>query len=385
MSSSNYSRLAERILSTTSNPPKSGIYLRGRFGQLHPKAKENLLAAQSYMSVDELLDVVERLPRARLAHLPTPLESCPRLARELSPSGGGPAVYVKREDLTGPGLGGNKMRHLEFRIGDALAQGCDTFIYVDDANAARSTAAACAKAGMRYIQVVPSQEPSAPTANLALSRILGAEIHYAPVTGRLRTEAHEMAATIEDRLRGEGRKPYRLQAMPWFDLSGVVSYLLAGVELKRQLEQEGIEEAHFFMVTGHSHAGLQLAAKILGLSWAVTGVGVAQVFEPEYPMSEWSRQVAEMLELPTSLTPDEVLTDYGHSAPGYHLPSTESVAAVEIAGRTEGLILDPAYTGKAMAALIDHMRSGALDPDSTVIFIHTGGIPMLFDNLDLFT
>ncbi len=337
-----------------------------------------------YVSADQLRSAIDALPRTRLAHLPTPLEECRGLAGALALDGRGPAVYVKRDDLTGLGIGGNKVRHFEFRIGEALAKGCDTLIYVDDANAGRAAAAASAKAGLRYVQVVPVGTPAPSAANLTLSRVLGAELHYVPVSGPRRVEAHEFAADVEDRLRREGRRPYRVQAWPMFDLSGVVSYMLAALELAGQLTQAGVDSARLFTVTGHGHAGLYYAAKLLGLSWSVTGVGVGQVFEPDRPLVEWAARASELLALPACLSDEEIEIDLRHAERGYHLPSGESIEAVKLVARTEGILLDPAYTGKAMAALIDHVRSGGGGSGTAVVFVHTGGLPMLFDNAEKF-
>ena len=342
------------------------------------------MALEQHVFADQLRSAIDALPRTRLAHLPTPLDECPRLARALVPDGRAPAVYVKRDDLTGLGTGGNKVRHFEFRIGDALASGCDTLIYVDDANAGRAAAAASARAGLRYVQVVPVGTPPPSNANLMLSRISGADLHFVPVSGPRRIEAHQFAAEIEANLRREGRRPYRMQALPMFDLSGVVSYMLAALEMADQFSEAGIGRANLFTVTGHGHAGLHYAAKLLNLPWSVRGVGVDQAFEPDRPLAEWAARVAELLSLPARLTDEEIVIDSHYAAPGYHQPSNESIEAVKLAARTEGLILDPAYTGKAMAALIDHVRSGAAAPGTAIVFVHTGGLPMLFDNADRF-
>ncbi len=342
------------------------------------------MSPERLATADEVRAAIAALPRTRLAHLPTPLEKCPGLAAALAPDGRGPAVYVKRDDLTGLGVGGNKIRHFEFRVGDALAAGCDTMIYVDDANAGRAAAAACARAGLRYVQIVPVGDPPPSESNLMLSRIMGAELHFVPVSGPRRPEAHELAAELESALRRQGSRPYRLQALPMFDLSGVVAYMLATLELAEQLAHAGIEPAHIFTVTGHGHAGLHYAAKLLGLPWTVTGVGIDQVFEPDVPIAGWAARVAGLLALPECLANEDIEVDSRYAAPGYHQPSEASLEAVKLAARTEGLLLDPAYTGKAMAALIDHVRSGAADPGTPVVFIHTGGLPMLFDNVGSF-
>ena len=182
--------------------------------------------------------------------------------------------------------------------------------------------------------------------------------------------------------RDESHIEYR--PMPWFHHSGVISYLLAALELEAQFQERNIGRADIFMVAGHRQTGLQLAAKLLGLGWRVTGV--AQAFEHERPRSvaDWSRQVVDLLGLPVDLASDDIKVVYDYAAPGFHKPSEASRKAVELVGRTEGVALDPMYTGKAMAALIDYVSSGSVDPDTAIVFIHTGGLPMLFDSRDMF-
>ncbi len=336
------------------------------------------MSQQAYITPEELRSALASLPRVSLAQLPTPLEECPRLSGALSPSGTGPRIFIKRDDLTGQALGGNKVRHLEFRVGDALARGCDTYIYADKANAARATAAACAKVGMRCLLIVPGHRDTPLQGNLLLAHMLGAELVF--LDNPDRQNAQEEVRALEERLRQDGRKPYPVQQLPAFHLSGVASYLEVTLELEQQLREQGIDRAHFYLVNGHSHVGLQLGAKLLGLPWRVTGVAVGQNFERDLPLADWSRRAADHLGLSTSLATEEIDTTFDYEGPGYGVVTEACVAAIKLAASTESIILDPAYTGKAMAALIDHIRQGKIAPDETVVFIHTGGIPILFES-----
>ena len=332
------------------------------------------MVQQAYMTRDALRAALENLPRVRIAFLPTPLQECPRLSQAL----GGPPILVKRDDLTGQALGGNKDRHSEFRIGYALAEGYDVYIYVADSNAGRSAAAACAKLGMRCILLVKGHKEIAQQGNLFLEHLLGAELIF------LDNEDEESLKTemkaLEERLRHESWKPYVIQNLPWFHHSGIFSYLVATLELEQQLLERGVQKAHFYMVAGHSQAGLQLGAKLLGLPWRVTGIAVGQYFESHTPMASWSQEAAAFLGLPASLTPEEVVTTFDYMGPTYGSLTEAGTEAIRLVATTENIILDPRYTGKAMAALIDHVRKGKTSAEETLVFIHTGGIPHVFQD-----
>ena len=329
------------------------------------------------MTQERLESALANQPRVSLAHLPTPLDECPRLAQTLSGNAKGPRIFIKRDDLTGQALGGNKVRHLEYRMGDALARGCDTFIYADPYNAARATAAACAKVGMRCVLLIHGHRNRPLQGNLLLAQLLGAELVFLDTDDP--REARQQVPEVRQRLEKEGRKPYALQELPWYHLSAVVSYLNAALELEQQLGDLSITNAHIYIVTGHSQTGLQLAAKLLGLPWKLTGVAVGQHFEHEQPQAQWSRDASELLGFEQSLGPGEIETTFEYVGPGHGRPTQTSVGAIKLVASTEGIILDPAYTGKSMAALINDVQRGRFSNEDNIVFIHTGGIPILFE------
>ncbi len=334
-----------------------------------------------FYSTDELQQSLDRFPRVQLANLPTPLEKCRRLSKYLSKNTNEPIIYIKRDDLTESSMSsGNKLRHMEFRLGDDFAKNCDTYLYADYSNSGRAAAIGCAKAGMSYIQVVSSERLPNVRSNLLLSSILGAKLRYVNPGTNPREETYEETNRIEQGLIETGHKSYRIQAMPWYHQSAVISYLQAAIELDSQLKDLRIMNPHIFLVTGHSHVGLQLASKLLGLRWEITSIAVGQSFEsPALPFENWSKQVSNLIGLPAELNLAEMTVNFDYVEPGYHHPSNKSLNAVKVMGNVEGVFLDPMYTGKAMATLIDYVISDSVKPNQSLVFLHTGGHPMLFD------
>ena len=335
---------------------------------------------QTKVTPEQIQKALAAQPRVSIAHLPTPLEECPQLARALSGGEGGPRIFIKRDDLTGQAMGGNKVRHMEFRIGDALAHGADTFIYADANNAARATAAACAKFGLRCVLLVRGQRPDQFQGNMLLASVLGADLEFLDTEDR--DEAAVRVAKVRERLEGEGRKPYALQELPMYHMSAIYGYLNAALELRAQLEEKGVHRAHFYMVNGHSQVGLHMGAKLMGLDWSFTGVAVGQHFEVDRPLADWSKTAAGHLGFDQSLDPGEIETTFDYVGPHHGVVTPEGVEAIRMTAATESVILDPAYTGKAMAALIADVRRGRFSQDDVLVFVHTGGIPMLFENAE---
>ena len=220
------------------------------------------MSTQTYVTPEELRSALSKQPRTSLAHLPTPLDECQRLSEALSPTAKGPRIFIKRDDLTGQALGGNKVRHLEFRIGDALALGCDTFLYADPYNAARCTAAACAKVGMGCVLVVHGHKETELQGNLLLAHLLGAELVFLDTD--IQREAWAQVPVVRQRLEQEGRKPYAVQEMPWFNLSAMFSYLDAGLELAKQLRERRIDKGPYLHCQRPQSDGLAAHCQALG-------------------------------------------------------------------------------------------------------------------------
>lgn len=331
------------------------------------------------MHDEELEALIEDVPRARLGLLPTPLQDCPNLSKRL----GGVRILVKRDDLTGLGFGGNKIRGLEFTVGEALEQEADMLVTWGVANApanhCRLTAAVAARAGMKCVIVLggPGFEPS--LANAFVSQLVGAEFRFVPAEGRGALIA--LCEELMDELRTEGRRPYLAHENSFRGGHAALGYADFVVELRRQLRTLGVQTDYVYTCSeGGTQAGLVLGKKLLEAEFEVVGIA----FTPpghrlRRDIARWSEEGAQLLGLELDVSETEI-TNYADFVGGEErTPSTDCIEAIEMAASTEGIILDPVYTGKAMAGLIDHIRCGKISAGETVVFVHTGGTPVIFD------
>lgn len=305
-----------------------------------------------------------------LAHLPTPVEPLDRLSEWL----GGPRLLVKRDDLTGLALGGNKARKLEFLCAEALAAGANVLVTGggSQSNHARMTAAAANRLGLRCHLAVAghaAQDPEAATGNLLLARLLGAQLHF---TGTRDYYAAETAITdLAAGLEADGLRPYAIP-IGGASVTGVRAYLEAAGELLGQLD----EPPDWVVVadgSGGTHAGL-----LAGLSARTRVLGVDVGTRPDLDTVVPALATAAARVAGRGEPAGELVIDHGRFGAGYGAPTPEAKEAIRAAARTEGLILDPVYTGKAMAGLIGWAREGRFGPGDKVVFWHTGGAPALF-------
>ncbi len=321
------------------------------------------------------------LPRVPLCHAPTPFEAMPNLAKRL----GVADLYVKRDDCTGLAFGGNKVRQLEFYLGAAQAEGADTLLISGavQSNFVRLTAAAARKLGLAcHIQLeerVPETDSQYRTSgNVLLDRILGATIHeYAQ--GEDEAGADRRLGEIARELAAAGRRPYIIPLGPGHRPLGALGYLVAAREILDQTAALKLPLAEIVIASGsgNSHAGLLFGLRALGSRVRVTGVCVRRPAPEQGPrIAAHCRGIAELLDLASPVdAPDICLLD-GFLAPGYGQMNQPSLRAIALAARCEGLILDPVYTGKAMAGLIE--RAGRAGRQGALLFVHTGGTPALF-------
>jgi 1-aminocyclopropane-1-carboxylate deaminase/D-cysteine desulfhydrase-like pyridoxal-dependent ACC family enzyme len=343
------------------------------------------------LTTDELRARLARLPRVGLSHLPTPLEPLPRLSAAL----GDVEIWIKRDDCTGLAFGGNKARQLEFTIGEAVAQGADCVIQGAGAqsNHCRQAAAAAAKLGLGCHLVLARDErgdgsdasAEAPQGNLLLHRLLGAKIHWtdAPLGAPLEAEKVALAA----RLRAQGHRPYVIGGSR-AKLLSAAGYALELCELVEQCATAGLTTGRsaqpgpdylYLATTGATHAGLVLGARALGLEFAIQAIAqIAWGVDVPSVVAEIAGELAAELEIDVAIEPASIRHTEEYVGPGYGILSREARVAIELVARTEGVLLDPFYTGKAMAGLIAHVRKGIVRPGSRVVFIHTGGLPALF-------
>jgi D-cysteine desulfhydrase family pyridoxal phosphate-dependent enzyme len=320
---------------------------------------------------------LDALQRVELAVLPTPLQDCPRLAEVL----GGPRIFVKRDDLTGLAFGGNKTRRLEFVMGDAQREGADCIIagaYVQS-NHCRQTAAAAAKMGMKPVLVLSGPRADGIQGNLLLDAILGADIVHVPDGDP--ESIRRVFYGLEIEYRQKGYRPYVLDTFGPSGRFGVLAYVYCALELDAQFQELGIEPTHIVNAVGSAgtHAGLALGAKALGANYQVYGISIRKSREEILSFIEKkSRETARALGLPYGLARDEVIIDDTHRGGGYGVVTEAIREAIRLAARTEGLILDPTYSGKVMAGLIDLVSMGRFGPQDSIVFLHSGGTPIVF-------
>ncbi len=309
------------------------------------------------------------IPRLKFAHLPTPIEPLPRLENFL----GGPRLLVKRDDQTGLAFGGNKTRKLEFLVAEAQAQGADTLISAGalQSNHCRQTAAAAAKFGFHCILVLVGQSPVRTSANLLLDQLFGAEIVW---TEKSRRDA-VLQETFE-KTAAQGKKPY---LVPYGGSSptGALGYAFAMEEFVGQKVRA--DWIVFASSSGGTQAGLVLGGRVFGYKGKLLGISID---EPQRILQEHVAKLAsetsERLGPRIEFASNEVLVNDEYAAPGYGVLTGAERAAISLFAKYEGLLLDPVYTGRAAAGLIDLIRKGFFKKDETVLFWHTGGGPALF-------
>jgi D-cysteine desulfhydrase family pyridoxal phosphate-dependent enzyme len=327
------------------------------------------------ISPEELKARIDRLPRIKLGYFPTPLDDCPRLTKAI----GGPPILMKRDDLTGLAFGGNKTRQLEFMMADALSKGADVVVAgaYTQSNFCRQTAAAARKLGLDVVLVLRQGEKGPePQGNMLLFRLLGADIR---VLERSEDSEHPMAKyeEVAEELRRKGRKPYIVNKAREL---GAVSYVGCILELWDQIRQRNLKVDYLFSSAADmTQAGLALGAKAIGAPFKVVGITPIRWKTPRaVDIADLANRTAELLEIDVKLKPEEIANHDDYVGPRYGVVTEEGRKAIELLARTEGIFLDPVYTSKAMAGLIDFIRKGKIGSDRTVVFLHTGGTPALF-------
>ncbi len=323
--------------------------------------------------------VEARVPRVPLALLPTPLQEAPRLAAEL----GIGRLLIKRDDLTGLAFGGNKARNLEFRMAEAVEQGAEVFIAGLEAqsNSARMSTAAANVLGMHSILLLRAEPHLEWQGNLLVDRLLGAEVRFVEIDDRATASADMDQALRDtaDEVRRSGRRPYVMNHSATFAVGSALAYVLCSLEIVEQAAQMVAEPTHLYMCSGNKgHAGLILGRKLLGRDYRTIAISQHYADDRVSGALAAAREALALLGWQVDLDAADVESYDDYVETAYGLPSPSGLEAMRLAARTEGLILDPIYTAKAMAGLIDHARRGLLDQHSTVVFVHTGGLPALF-------
>lgn len=331
---------------------------------------------QPVLTIDELRRAAARLPRVSLAHLPTPLEELKRFAHRLE----GPRVFIKRDDCTGLLFGGNKTRHNEFLMAEALRQKADVLVWGAgvQSNNCRQTAAACNKLGIEcHLYLTRAAHNDDIQGNLLLDHLMGAKVHI--IDTPLGPQLDDLLLAKAEELRKAGRKPF-----VWDRITGrpiaAVSYALCLAEILEEIRQVGAEPAIVYAAAaGATGAGLALAKSVLGFKGRIRLLcPIRWPWDTAADLAEVANQTAALLGLPHRLEAKDIDVSDEFIGPGYGAVTPGGREALDLLAKTEGILLDPVYTAKAMAGLIDDARNRRAGPEDAVVFIHTGGTPAVF-------
>ena len=323
--------------------------------------------------------LLSKFPRISLAHLPTPLEHLSRLSDYL----GGPQIFIKRDDCTGLGTGGNKTRKLEFLVADALEKGADVLITQGavQSNHARQTAAAACKVGMTCElifekRVRDADELYKSSGNVFLDRIFGANIQEVDKGTDMDVAMHDLA----EELRIQGKIPYIIPGGGSNSI-GALGYIDCALEFLMQSKSRNIVFNQVIHATGSAgtQAGLVVGIRASNANIPLLGIGVnASKKDQEEKVFRLAKDTAEYIGAPNAVLREHIVANCDYVGSGYGVPTKKMNEAVLLLARLEGLLFDPVYSGKALAGMIDLIQQDKFDKDENILFIHTGGIAGLF-------
>jgi len=328
------------------------------------------------------MSLTQNFPRVELSHRPTPLELLNNVSAEF-----GTRVWIKRDDCTGLALGGNKSRQLEFYIGQALEQGADTLLTTGavQSNHVRMTVAAARKMGLEVeVQLEHRVEREQPeyhqSGNPYLVKLMGAKIHYYP-QGEDEAGADHALELRAAELAKEGRKAYVIPLSNAHTPYGALGYVDGAEEMMAQLKALEVEPTRFIVPSGSAstHSGFLLGARASGCTTPVHGVCVRRdAVSQKQRVATKLQAVIDVLGIDMRIPDEDILCDDSTLAPGYGLPNEATVAAIKYLARREGILLDPTYSGKTFAVLLEMLRQGEYTGDDNLVFLHTGGTASLF-------
>lgn len=320
------------------------------------------------------------MPRIKLCQLPTDLESASNLSEKLE----NVTVYFKRDDNTGLAMGGNKGRKLEFLLADAIKKEADVIITTGSiqSNHTRMTCAACRKLGLDVILVLKGKKPLSFQGNLLLEKLMNADIRF--VDALSYDDIGITVNYIMSELKAEGKKPYFIPVGGSVGL-GACGYVDCALELFNQADKQNLRIDYIVNAVGSggTSAGLEVGVRLAKKNSKIVGISVdaeKTVFKQD--ISRIAQDCASLLEADLKILPEDITVfDEYIGEDGYGKPSRQGIEAIKLVAETEGIILDPVYSGKAMAGLIDLVKKGFFEKGSNIVFIHTGGTPALFDML----
>lgn len=322
----------------------------------------------------------EQLPRQQYTGFETPIEKLETLTNYLE----GPEIYIKRDDQLSLALGGNKTRKLEYLMADAQKEQADTVITCGaiQSNHCRLTLSAANKENLKCVLVLEERIPNTyhpdASGNNFLYKLLGAEnIIVVPKGTNMMQKMQEVAAELKE----EGSNPYIIPGGGSNEI-GTAGYISCAKEIVKQTEAAQLDIDYIVVASGSggTHAGLLIGLLLEHKEIPVIGINIARsAEEQEALMKDLSKRTLDFLEIEQQLADEKIICKDDYLGPGYSLATDEMIEAVQLLAKKESIILDPVYTGKAMAGLIDHVRKGYFKPEDRVLFLHTGGSPALFD------
>jgi D-cysteine desulfhydrase family pyridoxal phosphate-dependent enzyme len=340
---------------------------------------EELIVMNTHQHLDRHV-VIERvagqIPRHILAHYPTPLMRANRLTESL----GNTELWFKRDDLISFGLGGNKIRGLEVMLAEALALNADCLVTGAgvQSNHVRATAATAAHTGLRCTAVYWGKQPATMDGNYRLTSMLNAQFHFTGDDDRASVDTH--IHLVAAKLREQGHRPYEIPRGGACAM-GVLGHVLAVFELYQQCLSQGLEPDAIVLAVGSggTYAGWLLGIRLLSLRWKMLCYTVSR--EPEQvsrQVADLATEAAALLKLDWTFCAEDAPVFGGFIGQGYGIPSPEAAAAIKQIGRAEGILLDPVYTGKAMAGFLHGLQNDQFEQHKKIIFVHTGGEPAFF-------
>ncbi len=346
-------------------------------GRVHDTDISRFRRNYAVLTIDELRFLISRLPRVALGHFPTPLEFCPRLTEAI----GGPRIFIKRDDCTGLAFGGNKTRQLEFTVGQGIHNGADVLIggAGSQSNHCRQLSAAAAKLGVACsIAVVSDHKSGGSQGNLLLDDLLGASVRLIDVPTQEQLDAAK--ELLAEELRTEGKNPFVVMK-PENRPYGAMGYALAVTEMKEQMACRGESVDVIVGCSGScTQPGIIFGNKTLDLGARIYGIApIEWSYDVKAAFLGVLARMVEILELDLSFTVDDIWNSPDYiGVEGYGYCSKAGNEALRLMATTEGILLDPIYTGKALSGLMGLIEKGEIGSDETVVFLHTGGTPALF-------